>query len=847
MSWSRVTCWALAASVASLASAQYSGWIDNQVNATMCSWQNPRVAVMRDTAYIDGGWIWWTPGLADGTPGPARLDGNPSGNLFLLNFSKPFNTSGNASEAFDLLPKGYNGLSFNNLAPNYFDGALLGNDNEFFMYGGLLTETAAFSSTPGAESILGYHKYQYGAQKPQFSEGFLGVNLPDGNLTRYSAFGGAANAPSENKAYYFSGLHSPLWGELYIQNSNASVSAINTSDSLITLDMTNQGSETWSNITLPDSVKGRGGADLVWVPVGEQGILVSLGGVTNPDFSSPTLQSLNLGQSVSDSPAFMSDIDIYDIAGNQWYKQQTIAGPSQLALGCAVVAVAQDASSYNIYYYGGYDGVHSTDSFNDDVWILSLPSFMWMKVSSGKADHARAGHRCVKPYPDQMIVIGGYTSLQGSNLNCVEGGVLQIFNLTEGKWMETYDPEVYSDYGVPEMIHLMIGGDAAGGATMTVPTPTGWATPALSKVFENKYPTSKIINYYPYAPEGGSGSRENVPGGSSVPSWLAPVLGVVLGLVFISAIVVAILLYRRRKFLGRGRASEGPTEENGNRILSWMRGQDVTSHKAQTVTSDTMDEIERSVGAQTPYQAQARPEMVQQNSQLSEMPYTPLFEMMDTSPRAELENTGLTPVDIINKHTHFARSPHSVSTPTNPSSFSNSNYAVSGDHASISTNSQSRFNAPISNTARPDSPALGSNNNVTVQGPTLPNIPPADHRIVSGLSNISQGERAHLRNISDATVSTATDVDFAGQPVDTAPAAAPITPIAGSAVPMTPPGPVSPPTAGADERTDYFQGIGSTLSTSNNNNNNNNSGASQLRKSVFVESQDDLRDDKGKR
>lgn len=25
------------------------------------------VGVIRDTAYIDGGYLWWTPGLADGT------------------------------------------------------------------------------------------------------------------------------------------------------------------------------------------------------------------------------------------------------------------------------------------------------------------------------------------------------------------------------------------------------------------------------------------------------------------------------------------------------------------------------------------------------------------------------------------------------------------------------------------------------------------------------------------------------------------------------------------------------------------------------------------------------------
>lgn len=328
----------------------------------------------------------------------------------------------------------------------------------------------------------------------------------------------------------------------------------------------------------------------------------------------------------------MINIDIYDIAGDTWYKQPTLAGPPQRALGCAVVAVAQDTSSYNIYYYGGYDGIHQTQPFSDDVWVLSLPSFTWMKIYSGDSEHARAGHRCVKPYPDQMIVIGGYPAYTGGSFDCVDDGILQVFNLSDGNWVQRYDPEVYHDYGVPEMVHVMIGGDAAGSATMTIPTPSGWATPDLSKVFETKYATSKITTYYPYAPYNTTGGREEVSG-STVPSWLAPVLGVVLGLVFISAIVVAILLYRRRRILRRGGASEGATDENGNRILNWMRGQDMASHKAPTVTSEEpskilADDADRSIGGHTPHQNHQQMAQVQQTQHVPEMPGSPLYEMM---------------------------------------------------------------------------------------------------------------------------------------------------------------------------------------------------------------------------
>lgn len=323
---------------------------------------------------------------------------------------------------------------------------------------------------------------------------------------------------------------------------------------------------------------------------------------------------------------FMSTIDIYDISRDKWYKQPTIGGPGQLTQGCAVVAVAQDYSSYNIYYYGGYDGIHIDGDYNDDVWILSLPSFMWMKVYSGDAQHGRAGHKCVTPYPDQMVVVGGAATAQ-TGTNCVEDGIMLNFNLTEGKWLEAYDPSTWSNYGVPQMIHVMIGGDFTGGATMTTPTPTGWADDELAAVFATPYETSKLKSYYPYAPDSDTDpNRVDTGSGGNLPSWVPPVLGVVLGLVFITAIVVAVLLYRRRRLLkGGGIGHSSHPDEQGNRIISWIRGQS-GSDKAPTVTTDDtppphIDDMESRVNGASI----RKPEMAHYRA---EMPDTPLVELM---------------------------------------------------------------------------------------------------------------------------------------------------------------------------------------------------------------------------
>lgn len=57
------------------------------------------------------------------------------------------------------------------------------------------------------------------------------------------------------------------------------------SNSLVTLDLTNQQTAKFNNITIPDTEKVplRAGASMVFLPVGKKGILVLVGGVTVPD------------------------------------------------------------------------------------------------------------------------------------------------------------------------------------------------------------------------------------------------------------------------------------------------------------------------------------------------------------------------------------------------------------------------------------------------------------------------------------------------------------------------------------------------------------------------------------
>ena len=139
------------------------------------------------------------------------------------------------------------------------------------------------------------------------------------------------------------------------------------------------------------------------------------------------------------------------------YMQQTSGDiPPQLTLFCSVVAAAADNSSYNIYIYGGYDGIDASYATSDDVYVLSIPSFTWVKVYSGTSTHGRSGHKCVKVYPDQMFVLGGIH--QGDSTICLEGGIIQVFNLNTLKFQDSYSPTTWSEYKVPSLVTAQIGG-----------------------------------------------------------------------------------------------------------------------------------------------------------------------------------------------------------------------------------------------------------------------------------------------------------------------------------------------------------------------------------------------------
>ncbi|CAN8102576.1 unnamed protein product [Discula destructiva] len=752
----------------------------------MCSWSALQAAVIQDTVYMDGGNLYWRPRYNDSW-GEAIQDQDNFGPWSLaLNFNIPFNVSQNVSAKFDSISKGP--------VPLYYNGAMLANDDEYFLYGGSVGWNY-IGADPVDNQGLKYKRYDYGIEETGFTVGYISYGLESyGNLsTRNIAYGAAANVPSENLAFVFSGLRSPNFGQLEFPAATLNSNASEVSNTLFSLDFTTQNQEKWTNYTLPESISGRASAELVWVPVGEKGILVALGGVVFPSFTSPIHQSVNATASNLESTKFMTNVDVYDIANSVWYTQATTGGPGPLTQGCAVMQPASDYSSFNIYWYGGYDGLNAMDSsyWNDAVWVLSLPSFTWTRVIQGRSGMARAGHKCVMPYPDQMMVIGGSTAQPGGSRICVNN-IIQLFNVSSATWLDKYDPTVWSNYSVPNVVYEAIGGDGTGGATTT--KPSTWDDAALGDVFQVKYGSTKIKTYYPYSvvtPTGSGSTPTTTAGskassGSGVPKYLPPLLGVILGLIFISSIVVFFVLWRRRRLLKKnGGISVVSTDEHGHRIISWIYGQSRGAMPGKTETITTTEELAhpRSPSPDVGLRYTQRPaftsyyEQQHQNwpQEVDSTEISKAVELPASPGIAELSDVPLSPSEIVDRsfrgpyRRHASSLGYSSLQHTDQGSLvSSTSFArnapgpppppSSTSHGGASSVAGSQHPVPVQpqqQEMRPDSGALPTPLARDLANKELPGLPAPSPRGESGVSAFSERERAHLRNSSDpATVST---------------------------------------------------------------------------------------------
>jgi hypothetical protein len=360
--------------------------------------------------------------------------------------------------------------------------------------------------------------------------------IPDGaGVSKHITHGAGVNVPDLYLGYYFSGLRSPDWG--YLEDYSTQPLASIVVDQMIQVNMTRMGSAEWSIINLNSTtststtqVSPRPGAQLTWIPVGLQGLLVVIGGASQLEDANGTAPVSNADQE------FMETVSVYDIDGGLWYNQPTTgAKPPVTAEFCTVVAHENGTQSWQIYAYGGYDGSILSPAYNT-MWILSIPSFQWTNVTPAGSE-GRYRHVCALPYPDQMLIVGGSGTSDSSGLPGAK--IVQFFNVSSLKWQDTYDPKNWSEYKVPEIITNQGDPDQTAGDM----------DPTLASLFSTPFPVA-LTTWYPYHTDSRNGKH----------AWLVPVLAGVLGGLGVVVIAFFIWLFWHKK-QGKSRKSASTNPE----------------------------------------------------------------------------------------------------------------------------------------------------------------------------------------------------------------------------------------------------------------------------------------------
>ena len=384
----------------------------------------------------------------------------------MIDLSRPFSNAD--SSIWGQISK--NGTNSASSTPSLNDGSIFSDGASLYLFGG------AISMAPGAPGIPQTNAvYQY-----SLGEGEWTQLHPGGDPVQRVLIGMSAQNSRTAVGYYLGGAVTPLSNPSFYAETNSTPYMV---EGLVTF---NEGSTTFKNSSTSqmnaDGTVAEGYLTLI-ESLGSQGVLVTFGGFTDIAGSPSGLESSNLADPSFQSP--LANVSIYDIGTETWYQQAATGDiPPWRYMGCSVIVSAPDQSSHSIYVFGGWG--NSFGGSDGNVYVLSLPSFRWIRVNEDS--NRRLRHRCNLLGNHTMLVVGGVQPIgqqvmppdgTGCDTSPMFAQGLGMFSLNNHTWTTNYNPsEGAAPYGIHPSISNVIGGNENGSAAMQTPA-GGFSTPAL--------------------------------------------------------------------------------------------------------------------------------------------------------------------------------------------------------------------------------------------------------------------------------------------------------------------------------------------------------------------------------
>lgn len=222
-------------------------------------------------------------------------------------------------------------------------------------------------------------------------------------------------------------------GGLVTSQSNASVGSDTAVAGLVSFGMS---SSVWTNTSVERTLVR---AQAEYAPFGPNGLILLIGGTSGD--SPPTLIDL-------------INITFYDPITKQFFSQPATGTiPTGRQRFCSVGVPGPD-NTFEVFLYGG---LLADNTVSDEVFVLSLPGFVFAKADNPGATTARADHACVAVGSGkrQMLSIGGTDVSKGYPAEFTDPDPwtqgLGVFDMTALRWTDGYANDAGA-YDTPEVV-----------------------------------------------------------------------------------------------------------------------------------------------------------------------------------------------------------------------------------------------------------------------------------------------------------------------------------------------------------------------------------------------------------